>query len=51
MDNEHKSPEDRQKMPELQRIRNSVAHVLATAILHLWPDAQFAPGPPVENGF
>jgi threonyl-tRNA synthetase len=25
--------------------------VLATAILRLWPDAQFAAGPPVENGF
>ncbi|NBU09787.1 MAG: threonine--tRNA ligase, partial [Proteobacteria bacterium] len=24
---------------------------LATAILRLWPDAQFAYGPPVENGF
>jgi threonyl-tRNA synthetase len=25
--------------------------VLATAILRIWPDAQFAYGPPVENGF
>ena len=24
---------------------------MATAILRLWPDAQFASGPPVENGF
>jgi threonyl-tRNA synthetase len=24
---------------------------MATAILRLWPDAQFAAGPPVENGF
>ncbi|MGD0251866.1 MAG: threonine--tRNA ligase [Verrucomicrobiota bacterium] len=51
MDNEHKSPEDRQKMTELERIRHSAAHVMATAILRLWPDAQFAAGPPVENGF
>src|SRR6185369_3883516 len=27
------------------------ALVLATAILRLWPDAQFAYGPPVETGF
>src|SRR5262249_43061136 len=27
------------------------AHVMATAILRLWPNAQFAYGPPVENGF
>jgi threonyl-tRNA synthetase len=38
-------------MSELERIRHSCAHVLATAILRLWPEAQFAAGPPVENGF
>jgi threonyl-tRNA synthetase len=38
-------------MTELERIRHSCAHVMATAILRLWPDAQFAYGPPVENGF
>jgi threonyl-tRNA synthetase len=49
--NERKSLDDRQKMNELQRIRHSCAHVLATAILRIWPEAQFAAGPPVENGF
>jgi len=48
---ERKTPDDRLKMTELERIRHSCAHVLATAILRLWPDAQFAAGPPVENGF
>src|SRR5437016_13471430 len=42
---------DRERMNELQRIRHSCAHVMATAILRLWPEAQFAAGPPVENGF
>jgi threonyl-tRNA synthetase len=51
MQNEHKSPEERQKMTDLERIRHSAAHVLATAVLRLWPEAQFAAGPPVENGF
>jgi threonyl-tRNA synthetase len=51
MENERKTPEERQKMTELERIRHSCAHVLATAIATLWPDAQFAAGPPVENGF
>jgi len=51
MENERKSPEERQKMTDLERIRHSCAHVLATAVLKLWPDAQFAAGPPVENGF
>src|SRR5271156_7162848 len=48
---ERKTLDDRQKMTELQRIRHSAAHVLATAILRIWPEAQFAAGPPVENGF
>ncbi|MBU6180176.1 MAG: threonine--tRNA ligase, partial [Verrucomicrobia bacterium] len=38
-------------MSDLDRLRHSCAHVLATAIAKLWPDAQFAAGPPVENGF
>src|SRR6201999_2745476 len=48
---ERKSLDDRAKMTELERIRHSCAHVLATGILRLWPEAQFAAGPPVENGF
>jgi threonyl-tRNA synthetase len=51
MQDERKSLEDRSKMTELERLRHSCAHVMATAILRLWPDAQFAAGPPVENGF
>src|SRR5271157_5128425 len=51
MDNERESLDDRQKMNDLERLRHSCAHVMATAILRLWPDAQFAAGPPVENGF
>ena len=43
--------DDRQKMTELARLRHSAAHVLANAMLKLWPDAQFASGPAVENGF
>jgi threonyl-tRNA synthetase len=38
-------------MTELETIRHSCAHILATAILKIWPEAQFAAGPPVENGF
>jgi threonyl-tRNA synthetase len=48
---ERKSIDARQKMTDLERLRHSCAHVLATAISRLWPDAQFAAGPPVENGF
>jgi threonyl-tRNA synthetase len=48
---QRKTLDERGKMSELERIRHSCAHVMATAILRLWPDAQFAYGPPVENGF
>ncbi|HTB85190.1 MAG TPA: threonine--tRNA ligase [Candidatus Sulfotelmatobacter sp.] len=48
---ERKTLDERNQMTELERIRHSCAHVLATAILRLWPEAQFAAGPPVENGF
>jgi threonyl-tRNA synthetase len=51
MPEDRKTPEERQKMTELERIRHSAAHVLATAILKLFPEAQFAAGPPVDNGF
>src|SRR5689334_21447636 len=48
---ERKSLDERHRMTDLDRLRHSAAHVMATAILRLWPDAQFAYGPPVENGF
>jgi threonyl-tRNA synthetase len=38
-------------MTDLERVRHSAAHVLATALLKLWPEAQLAAGPPVESGF
>jgi threonyl-tRNA synthetase len=48
---EHKTPEMRVRMSDIERLRHSAAHVLATAILKIWPEAQFAAGPPVEGGF
>jgi len=51
MADDRKSPEARQQMTDLEKVRHSCAHVLATAILRVWPNAQFAAGPPVENGF
>src|SRR4030081_950722 len=51
MAEDRKTPEQRAQMTEIERLRHSTAHVLATAILKIWPEAQFAAGPPVENGF
>ena len=51
MSNERKTLDERAQMSDLERLRHSCAHVMATAILRLWPNAQFAYGPPVESGF
>src|SRR5205809_123069 len=51
MQEDRKTPEMRAQMTDIERLRHSTAHVLATAILKIWPEAQFAAGPPVENGF
>jgi threonyl-tRNA synthetase len=51
MSEERKTLEQREPMTDLERLRHSASHVLATAILKIWPEAQFAAGPPVENGF
>jgi threonyl-tRNA synthetase len=48
---ERKSLDDRNKMSDLERLRHSCAHVFATAVLRIWPEAQLAYGPPVETGF
>jgi threonyl-tRNA synthetase len=48
---ERKTPKMRAQMTDIERLRHSASHVLATAILRIWPEAQFAAGPPVENGF
>ena len=36
---------------ELEILRHSTAHLLAAAVQRIYPDAKFAIGPPVENGF
>jgi threonyl-tRNA synthetase len=35
----------------LVRQRHSAAHVLAEAVLEMFPDAKYAIGPPIEHGF
>jgi len=35
----------------LELMRHSAAHLMATAILELYPEAKFAIGPAIENGF
>jgi threonyl-tRNA synthetase len=35
----------------LQNLRHSTAHLLAAAVLELWPDTKLTIGPAIENGF
>ncbi len=39
------------KLNTLEILRHSTAHILASAILEMFPEAQFAIGPAIENGF
>lgn len=36
---------------DIEMIRHSAAHVLAAAILEMFPEAKFGTGPAIENGF
>ncbi len=36
---------------ELYRIRHSAAHIMAQAVMEMFPEAKIAIGPPIENGF
>lgn len=39
------------KESELYRIRHSAAHVMAQAVVEMFPEAKYTIGPPVEDGF
>jgi len=39
------------KIDGLYKIRHSAAHVMAQAVLELYPEAKYAIGPPIETGF
>ena len=40
-----------QQNDELYAMRHSLAHIMATAVTTLWPEAKLGVGPVVENGF
>lgn len=35
----------------VEKMRHSMAHIMASAIQQIWPNAQFGVGPSVDNGF
>jgi len=42
---------DKQQLDELHAMRHSLAHIMATAVISLWPEAKLGVGPVVEHGF
>jgi threonyl-tRNA synthetase len=48
---QRKTLEQREQMTELMRLRHSCSHILATAVMRLWPDALLDIGPPTDEGF
>ncbi|MDB4619444.1 threonine--tRNA ligase [bacterium] len=46
-----KTLEERHQMTDLQRLRHSCAHIMATAVSRLWPEAKLDIGPPTDEGF
>lgn len=48
---QRKTLEERREMDGLSRIRHSCAHVMATAVLRIWPEAKLDIGPPTDEGF
>jgi threonyl-tRNA synthetase len=48
---QRKTLDERARMTDLQRLRHSAAHIMATAVLRLWPDALLDIGPPTDEGF
>ncbi|PKK89258.1 MAG: threonine--tRNA ligase [Candidatus Wallbacteria bacterium HGW-Wallbacteria-1] len=52
MDKAKNNPDNIESREEiLHRIRHSTAHIMAEAVLELFPDARFGIGPSIENGF
>ncbi len=42
---------ERYEDSDLYRIRHSAAHVMAQAIVEMFPEAKYTIGPPIEDGF
>ena len=43
--------QERYEDSHLYRIRHSAAHIMAQAVMEMFPDGKVTIGPPVENGF
>ena len=48
---ERKSLDERHRAGDLDRLRHSASHIMAAAVLRLWPDAKIDIGPATDEGF
>ena len=46
-----KEQRKRYEESDLYRTRHSAAHVMAQAVIEMFPDGKVAIGPPIEDGF
>src|SRR4030065_946919 len=42
---------EREKEEKLETMRHSASHIMAEAVLSMFPNAKFGIGPAIENGF
>src|SRR5512135_279307 len=43
--------QDKYKESQLYKIRHSASHIMAQAVLEMFPEGKIAIGPPIEDGF
>ncbi|HKY55822.1 MAG TPA: threonine--tRNA ligase, partial [Anaerolineales bacterium] len=43
--------QEKYEKSQLYKIRHSAAHLMAQAVLEMFPDGKISIGPPIENGF
>lgn len=51
MSEQAQAPQSQDDKDQLYRVRHSASHILATAIVEMFPDAKLAIGPPISDGF
>src|SRR5512143_1709443 len=47
----HTSSTEKYEESQLYKMRHSAAHIMAQAVVEMFPEAKYTIGPPVENGF
>jgi threonyl-tRNA synthetase len=51
MSEQKNRPAQADQTDQLHAMRHSLAHIMAAAVQHLWPEAKFGVGPVIQHGF